>query len=167
MPFSECLSKPGKKKVVENNVWLRISSIPSNNKQCQPAALISEKMPVVLRSAITKPMGQLELRITSTNPSKSPSAVVAQDGWTNQRWSLSLCNWSLSVISAGDIASIQHPGIGVGLLPPGRSCLLANTSNNAFLISLSLIIRCNSCLASSIRSRSAESTTKINPSDPV
>jgi len=80
MPFSECLSKPGKKKVVENNAWLRISSIPSNNKQRQPAALISEKMPVVLRSAITKPMGQLELRITSTNPSKSPSAVVAQDG---------------------------------------------------------------------------------------
>lgn len=38
--------------------------------------------------------------------------------------------------------------------PPGRSCLLANTSNKHSFISLSLNILCNSCFASSTRSRS-------------
>lgn len=39
-------------------------------------------------------------------------------------------------------------------VPPGRSCLFANTSNRHSFISRSLKIRCSSCLASSIRSLS-------------
>lgn len=52
-------------------------------------------------------------------------------------------------------------------LPPGISCLLANTSNSDSFISLSLIIRCNSDFASSMRALSLESMTKINPWVPV
>lgn len=51
-------------------------------------------------------------------------------------------------------------------LPSGRSCLFAKIKIIASRISLSLIILCNSCLASSIRSLSAQSTTKIKPCVP-
>ena len=52
-------------------------------------------------------------------------------------------------------------------LPSGRSCLLANIRMMASFISLSLIIRWSSCLASSILSLSAQSTTNIRPCVPV
>ena len=47
--------------------------------------------------------------------------------------------------------------------PPGRSCLFANTINKQSRISLSNRIRSSSSRASSIRSRSPESMTKIRP----
>lgn len=52
-------------------------------------------------------------------------------------------------------------------LPSARSCLFANIKIIASRISLSLIILCNSVRASSIRSRSAQSTTNIRPCVPV
>ena len=52
-------------------------------------------------------------------------------------------------------------------IPPGRSCLFAKTNNRLSFISRSLIIRCSSVRASSMRFRSAESTTKIRPWVPV
>ena len=52
-------------------------------------------------------------------------------------------------------------------LPPAISCLFANTNNKASFISLSNMILCSSCLASSIRPRSFESMTKIRPCVPV
>ena len=52
-------------------------------------------------------------------------------------------------------------------LPPGKSCLLAKMRIIASRISLSLIILCSSWRASSMRSRSAQSTTKIRPCVPV
>ena len=51
--------------------------------------------------------------------------------------------------------------------PPDMSCLLAKTKSRASFISRSNIILCNSCRASSIRARSFESMTKINPCVPV
>lgn len=52
-------------------------------------------------------------------------------------------------------------------LPSGRSCLFANINIIASLISLSFIILCNSVRASSILSRSAQSTTNIKPCVPA
>jgi hypothetical protein len=52
-------------------------------------------------------------------------------------------------------------------IPPGISCLLAKTSSNDSFISRSLIMRCNSCLASSMRALSEESITKIRPCVPA
>lgn len=52
-------------------------------------------------------------------------------------------------------------------LPSARSCLLANINIMASRISLSLIILCSSVRASSILSRSAQSTTNIRPCVPV
>ena len=52
-------------------------------------------------------------------------------------------------------------------LPPGKSCLFAKTSSKHSFISLSLNIRWSSCFASSIRSRSCESTTNTRPCVPV
>ncbi|KAK0138340.1 Pre-mRNA-processing factor 39 [Merluccius polli] len=49
----------------------------------------------------------------------------------------------------------------------GRSCLLAKIRMMASLISRSLMMRCSSCLASSILSRSAQSTTNMRPCVPV
>jgi hypothetical protein len=51
--------------------------------------------------------------------------------------------------------------------PSGKSCLLANIKIIASRISLSLMIRWSSCRASSIRSLSAQSTTKMRPCVPV
>lgn len=53
------------------------------------------------------------------------------------------------------------------IIPSERSCLLANISIMASRISLSLIILCSSVRASSILSRSAQSTTNIRPCVPV
>lgn len=50
--------------------------------------------------------------------------------------------------------------------PSGRSCLFAKIRIMASLISLSFMILLSSCLASSIRSRSAQSTTKMSPCVP-
>ena len=55
----------------------------------------------------------------------------------------------------------------IGYTPPGRSCLFAKTRSKHSFISRSLKIRCSSCLASSIRSRSWLSTTKTRPCVPV
>ena len=85
-----------------------------------------------------------------TNPSSSPSPVVAQLGTTYQVRSFNCVNLSFSVTS-------------VGVIEPGMSCLLAKTSSSASFISRSRMILCNSCLASSIRARSLESMTKIRP----
>lgn len=52
-------------------------------------------------------------------------------------------------------------------IPSGKSCLFANINIIASRISLSFIILCNSCLASSIRSLSAQSTTNIRPCVPA
>lgn len=52
-------------------------------------------------------------------------------------------------------------------IPPGISCLLANTSSSASFISRSSIILCSSWRASSIRDRSFESITKIRPCVPT
>ena len=52
---------------------------------------------------------------------------------------------------------------GEGSIPPGMSCLLANTSSRASFISRSRIIRWSSWRASSIRVRSLESMTKMRP----
>ena len=52
-------------------------------------------------------------------------------------------------------------------LPSGKSCLLAKIRMMASLISLSLMILWSSCLASSILSLSAQSTTKMSPWVPV
>lgn len=62
-----------------------------------------------------------------------------------------------SALSLGIVVGSNHP------LPPGISCLLAKTSSNASFISRSSMIRCSSCLASSIRARSFESMTKMRP----
>jgi len=98
--------------------------------------------------------GDLTLFVSHANPSSNPSPVVAQLGTTNQILSLSWESLSASVTSCGFIA-------------PGISCLFANTSNNESFISRSLMIRCNSCLASSIRTLSEESITKIRPCVPL
>ena len=87
---------------------------------------------------------------TLTNPSRSPSPVVAQLGTTYHVRSLSCVSLSFSVTS-------------VGVIEPGISCLLANTSKSASFISRSRMIRCSSCLASSMRARSFESMTNIRP----
>lgn len=88
------------------------------------------------------------------NPSNKPSPVVAQEGCTYHILSRILVRPSISVTSAGVNA-------------PGRSCLFANINNKQSLISLSDMIRCNSCFASSILSRSCESMTNIRPCVPV
>jgi hypothetical protein len=88
--------------------------------------------------------------ISRTNPSNKPSPFVAQLGTTYQILSLSCASLSFSVTSAGSIA-------------PGISCLFANTSSSASFISRSKMMRCNSCLASSMRARSLESITKMRP----
>lgn len=102
--------------------------------------------------------------------------MVAQLGTTYHTLSLSFESWSFSVTSAGDIAattrSCQYAHTGQrrgrkGTKPPGKSCLLANTSNSDSFISRSWIIRCSSCRASSMRSRSLLSITKIRPCVPV
>jgi len=51
----------------------------------------------------------------------------------------------------------------LNLLLTGRSCLLAKTRSSAFLNSSSFSMRCNSSRASTIRSRSLLSTTKMMP----
>lgn len=51
--------------------------------------------------------------------------------------------------------------------PSGKSCLFANIKMIASFISLSLMMRWSSCLASSILSLSAQSTTNISPCVPV
>lgn len=48
-------------------------------------------------------------------------------------------------------------------VPLSRSCLLANTRSRLSFISRSLMMRCNSCFASSMRAASDESTTKMRP----
>ena len=63
---------------------------------------------------------------------------------------LKLCNPNLSVISAAFMAF-------------GKSCLLAKTNNNASRSSSSLSMRCSSSRASTTRSRSLLSTTKMMP----
>eukprot|EP01018_Ginkgo_biloba_P038737 Gb_38389 [translate_table: standard] len=87
---------------------------------------------------------------SQSRPSYRPSPEVAQVLWIYQwRWRR---EWSpsLSVISAAFIAF-------------GRSCLLAKTSKTASRNSSSLSILCNSSLASTTRSLSLLSTTKIRP----
>jgi hypothetical protein len=88
--------------------------------------------------------------VALTNPSKSPSPVVAQLGTTYHILSFNCVNLSFSVTS-------------VGVIAPGISCLFANTKSNASFISRSRIMRCSSFLASSIRARSLESMTNIRP----
>lgn len=105
------------------------------------------------------------------NPSSSPSPVVAQLGTTNQILSFSCVSLSASVTSCGFIAakgqSCNGRGEDTKRAPPGMSCLLANTNSSDSFISRSLMMRCNSCLASSIRTLSEESITKIRPWVPV
>lgn len=109
-----------------------------------------------------------------TNPSSNPSPVVAQLGTTNQILSFSVESLSASVTSCGFIAiillasNILIPSCAVMAKnqlykPPGISCLFAKTKSRDSFISLSLIIRCSSCRASSIRTLSEESMTKIRP----
>jgi hypothetical protein len=88
--------------------------------------------------------------VALTNPSKSPSPVVAQLGTTYHILSFNCVNLNFSVTS-------------VGVIAPGISCLFANTKSNASFISRSRMMRCSSCLASSIRARSLESMTNIRP----
>ena len=137
----------------------------------------------------------LWLDVNHVSPSYNPSPVVAQAGWTCQFLSRIRVNPSFSWISCGFIAKYvtakqlismfrtmqimqpinpQQGGrinnnlyIVVLYIPSGRSCLLAKINIIASLISLSFIILCSSWRASSIRSRSAQSTTKINPWVPV
>lgn len=122
----------------------------------------------------------LKFDVSHARPSCSPSPVVAHDGWTYQFLSRILVSPSFSCISCGFIAVEQVYGKYVNkklndkikhkrieYKPLVKSCLLAKINIIASLISRSLIIRCNSCLASSIRSRSAQSTTKIKPCVPV
>lgn len=91
--------------------------------------------------------------IPLTSPSSNPSPVVAQLGTTYHIRSFNWPSLSFSVTS-------------VGVIEPGMSCLLAKTSRSASFISRSSMILCSSCLASSIRARSFESTTKIRPCVP-
>jgi hypothetical protein len=87
-------------------------------------------------------------------PSNKPSPASALLGCTYQTRSFILASPSWSVTSCGDMA-------------PGRSCLLAKTRRRQSRISRSFNIRCSSCLASSMRSWSAESMTKTRPWVPV
>ncbi len=64
-------------------------------------------------------------------------------------------------------ASVSFFFVRKACIPPGISCLLAKTSSNDSFISRSLMMRCNSCLASSMRALSEESITKISPCVPV
>jgi hypothetical protein len=116
--------------------------------------------------------GERERGEKHTSPSNNPSPVVAQLGVTNQILSFSSLSLSASVTSWGFIAtdhnSARNPETRVRRsLPPGTSCLLANTSSNDSFISRSLMMRCNSCLASSMRALSEESITKMRPCVPV
>lgn len=105
-----------------------------------------------------------------TSPSNSPSPVVAQLGTTNHILSFSCVSLRASVTSCGFMAIVSmmlaaflYQNRKRVAVPPGISCLFANTSSKDSFISLSLMIRCNSCLASSIRALSEESITKISP----
>lgn len=115
----------------------------------------------------------LWLDVSHVRPSYRPSPVVAQDGCTYQFLSLIRVRPSFSWISCGFMAvkalwirtnRLREQIFGQRLrLPSGRSCLLAKIRIMASRISLSLIILCSSVRASSIRSRSAQSTTNIRP----
>ena len=78
------------------------------------------------------------------------------------------CRPSLSVISAAFIAFCNHIRNKISRLAgsihhTGKSCLLAKTRSKASLNSSSFNIRCNSSRASTTRSRSLLSTTKMIP----
>merc|ERR1719316_964880 len=88
-----------------------------------------------------------------SKPSYNPSPVVAHVDWMNHCLLHKLFKPSFCEISAAFIAS-------------GKSCLLANTKTAASRISSSLIILKSSSCASSMRSRSLLSTTKIAASVP-
>ena len=92
-------------------------------------------------------------------------------GCTYQDRSRMRCRPSFSVTSAGDMAFVGGQILSLARMnggsPPGKSCLFANTSRRHSFISRSLNIRCSSCFASSMRSRSWLSTTKTRPCVPV
>ena len=107
-----------------------------------------------------------------TKPSSNPSPVVAQLGTTNQILSFSCESFRASVTSWGFMATnLVRMSLSFKVqkrcIPPGISCLLAKTSSNDSFISRSLMMRCNSCLASSMRALSEESITKIRPCVPA
>lgn len=133
--------------------------------------------------------GDLTLLDNQAKPSSRPSPVVAQLGTTNHILSLSLLSSRRWVTSWGfmagervklardfaihggnkevdgrmgrqkkDLVEVERKDV-----PLSRSCLLANTRSRLSFISRSLMMRCNSCFASSMRAASDESTTKMRP----
>ncbi len=118
--------------------------------------------------------GDLTLLDSHASPSKRPSPVVAQLGTTYQILSFSLDSCSASVTSLWfhrweTDAWVSRDALDRGRcnVPLSMSCLLANTNSKLSFISRSLMMRCSSCRASSIRARSDESMTKIRPWVPV
>lgn len=79
---------------------------------------------------------------------------------------LNIGTWWVLVWVSGELGIKWEKGGARDDLPSLTSCLFAKTSSRLSFISRSLMMRCNSCLASSIRARSAESITKIRPCVP-
>lgn len=106
-----------------------------------------------------------------TSPSKIPVPSVATLGATYHSLSFNLVSCRALITSSGlrsKLVSVYSysPKKCVDIRP-WISCLLANTSKSASFISRSLIILWSSERASSIRTVSLESTTKIRPWVPI
>jgi hypothetical protein len=148
-----------------------VVSVLGNGRRCKAYLPPAGSLTLLESHAWCSVSGALDqtwLQLKRTSPSKMPSPVVAQLGSTFHTWSLAIfSSCRRSETSFGRMAAGGQYLLGgyscLQYAPPDKSCLLANTSSRASFISLSWMMRVSSVRASSMRSRSLESMTKMRP----